>query len=95
MGKLREFYPKYWKSEGLLASFYFYLFSDFFLTEICLLNRFMYLFNYTEKYWKNQGHLSVGNVGTINILPSFFSSLWKFFVCLFVFDNNSDEPEIK
>ena len=25
-----EFYPKYWKSEGNLASFYFQFFSNFF-----------------------------------------------------------------
>ena len=46
-GKVREFYQKYWKNEGvlskileseeILASFYF--FSDFFI-EVCLLNRF-------------------------------------------------------
>ena len=28
-GKMREFYPKYWKSEEILASFYFYRFPDF------------------------------------------------------------------
>ena len=41
-GKVGEFYPKYWKSEGFLASFYFYFFSDF-LIKVYLLNRCLYI----------------------------------------------------
>ena len=54
-GKMREFYPKYWKSEENLVSFYlyFYFFSDF-LKEVYLLNRFLYFLN-SLKHWKNTG----------------------------------------
>ena len=38
-GKVREIYPKYWKSEGIGVSFYFYFSSDF-LIELYLLNHF-------------------------------------------------------
>ena len=35
-GKMREFYPKYWKSEDILASFYIYFFSlTFYLKCLC------------------------------------------------------------
>ena len=44
IGKLGEFYVKYWKSEDILASFYIYCFSDS-LVEVPLLNRFLYLLN--------------------------------------------------
>ena len=50
-GKVREFYPKYWKSEEILASFYFYFFSDF-LIEVYLLNRFLYFLNSLNKTLK-------------------------------------------
>ena len=54
-GKERAFYPKYWRSEGILASFYFHFFTDF-LIEVYLLNRFFYLLNslneMPRKYWK-------------------------------------------
>ena len=33
-GKVMEFYPKYWESDGILASFHFF-FSDFQLKCIC------------------------------------------------------------
>ena len=36
-----EFSPNYWKNEGFLASFYFYLYSNF-LIEVHLLNQFLY-----------------------------------------------------
>ena len=42
-GKMRGIYPKYWKSEEILASFY--CFSLTFLVELPLLNRFFYLLN--------------------------------------------------
>ena len=72
-GKIREFYPKYWKSEEILAGFYFYFFSDF-LIEVYLLNRFLYLLNslnktlkkywrMERKSWKNQGNSSVRKCG--------------------------------
>ena len=55
IGKVREFYPKCWKRERILASFYFYFFSNF-LIEVSLLNRFLYLLNSLnetlKKYWK-------------------------------------------
>ena len=43
-GKMREFYIKHWKNDKILASFYFYFFSDF-LIEMYLLNRFLYILN--------------------------------------------------
>ena len=72
-GKLRELYPKYWKSEGILDSFCFYFFSDF-LIEVCLLNRFLNLVNtlndllkntgkWKKRYWKSQENLSVRKCG--------------------------------
>ena len=49
-GKVREFYPKYWK-RGILASFYFYLIFSDFLIEV-----YLYLLNLLNKtlkrYWK-------------------------------------------
>ena len=42
--QVRKVYPKYWKGEAILASFYFYFFSDY-LIEVYLLNRFLYLLN--------------------------------------------------
>ena len=50
-GKVREFYPKYWKNEEILASFYFYFFS-YLLIEVYLLNRFLYLLNSFNKTLK-------------------------------------------
>ena len=64
-GKVKEFYPKYWKIEGIspkywkteriLASFYSIFFSNF-LIEVYLLNRFLHLLNSLNetliKYWK-------------------------------------------
>ena len=41
-GKVRGFYPKYWKNEDILASLFLYFFSEF-LIEVYLLNRFLYL----------------------------------------------------
>ena len=41
-GKVREFCPKCWKNEEILASFYHNFFSDF-LIEVYLLNRFLNL----------------------------------------------------
>ena len=72
---MREFYPKYWKSEEILASFYFIFFTDF-LIEVYLLNRFFYLLNSLnktlKKYWeieKNTGKVreicQSENVGTM------------------------------
>ena len=46
-GKVREFYPKYWKNEEILASFCFYFFSDFSI-EVYLLNS---LNKTLKKYW--------------------------------------------
>ena len=75
-GKVREFYPKYWKNEGILskileseeilASFYLYFFSDF-LIEVNLLNRFLYLLHSLNKTLKNSGKLkeNTGKVGEI------------------------------
>ena len=34
-GKVREFYPNYWKSEEILASAYIYVFTHFELKFIC------------------------------------------------------------
>ena len=75
-GKMREFYPKYWKNEEILGSFYFYFFSDF-LIEVYLLNRFLYVLNPLNKtpkkywkmvreYWKSQSE----NVGTMGLYSS-------------------------
>ena len=54
-GKVREFYPKYWKSQGILGIFYVNLSSDF-LIEVYLLDRSLYLLNSLnktlKKYWK-------------------------------------------
>ena len=33
-GQVREFYPKYCKSQEILSSFYFYLFSDVFIESV-------------------------------------------------------------
>ena len=50
-GKVREFYPKYWKSEEILASF----FSLIFKLYIYLLNRFLNFLNSLNKTLKNTG----------------------------------------
>ena len=52
--KMREFYPKYWKSNDVLAIFYFSFFSDI-LIEVYLVNRFLYLLNSSNKTLKNTG----------------------------------------
>ena len=49
---MREFYPKYWKNEESLASFYIYFFSDS-LVEGPLLNQFLYLLSFLIKHQKN------------------------------------------
>ena len=65
-----EFYPTYCKTEGILASFYFYFFSDF-LIEVYLLNRVLYLLNsLNEKILengKNTGKVSlkIGDHGVV------------------------------
>ena len=41
-GKVREFCPKCWEKEEILASFYHNFFSEF-LIEVYLLNRFLNL----------------------------------------------------
>ena len=43
-GKVREFYPKCWKSLGILPSFYFFS-SDFVIEVHLLSSRFLYLLN--------------------------------------------------
>ena len=52
-GKVRQFYPKYWKSEAIWASFYFKFFSDL-LIEVYLLNRFLYLLKSLNKTLQNR-----------------------------------------
>ena len=64
-GKVREFYPKYWKNEGILLKILEKLgnFSQFlldffpeFLFEVYMLSKFLYLLNSLnktlKKYWK-------------------------------------------
>ena len=80
--KMGQFYLKYWKSENILACFYFVLFffSDFFI-EVYLLKRFLYLLSSSnktlKKYWKwkeNNGKVreicQSENVGTMLLLLS-------------------------
>ena len=58
-GKMRNFYPIYWKSEDILASF------CIFLVQVPLLNRFFYLLNsanktpkkFTGKWKENTGNV--------------------------------------
>ena len=73
-GKMRTFYSKYWKNEGIWANFYF-IFSLKFLFEVYLQNKVqIYLLNslnktlekilknqknILEKPWKSQANLSV------------------------------------
>ena len=57
-GKVREFHPKYWKSEGILASFYFYFFSDFLIEVLYLLDFVFVKFIILKHWWKNTGKVS-------------------------------------
>ena len=67
--KVREFYPEYWKSQGILASF-----LPGFLIEVYLLNRLLYLLNLWnktlkilengKKYWKVRKICQSESVGT-------------------------------
>ena len=52
-GTMKEFYPKYWKSEDIVASFYFYFYSDF-LIEVYLINKFLCLLNSSNKTLKKK-----------------------------------------
>ena len=63
--KVRQYDPKYWKNEDILASFF-----PEFLIEVYLLNRFLCFLDslnktlkkywkMERKYWKSQGNLSV------------------------------------
>ena len=64
-GKVREFYPKYWKNEEILLkilekwghfSLFLLYFLPEFLFEMYMLNKFLYLLNSLnktlKKYWK-------------------------------------------
>ena len=50
-GENREFDPKYWKSEEILASFFSLL------IEVYLLNKFLYLLSSLNRTLKNTGKL--------------------------------------
>ena len=56
-GKLEEFYPKYWKNEGILGNF-----ISNFVIEVYLLNRFLHLLNLLNKIVEN-GKQNAGKVG--------------------------------
>ena len=64
-GKVREYYPKYWKREGILPIFIFIFFHWFFIWGVFV--RFLYLLNALnktleknngkwKKYWQSQGN---------------------------------------
>ena len=48
-GKVREFYPQYWKRGEILASFYLFIFFSDFVNDVYLLNKFLYLLNSLNK----------------------------------------------
>ena len=52
-GKVREFYPKYWQSEDILASFYFKFFLLLFNGSV-FVNRFLYLLTSLNETMENR-----------------------------------------
>ena len=88
--KVREFWAKYWKNEGILpkilgklgtfSQFLFLFFLKLFNWSVCVKYIFVFVklsnkyWKMERKYWKSQGNLSVRKCGNHGIV----TSVWKF-----------------